>query len=156
MKYGIMTVFAVMITLTVVNLTVLFVLGPTTATRDYPLFIASRYVSLADFFENLESIAMAVWIVEAFIKISVFFYAAALGTAQWLNLKDYRIVIWPLGILFLEFGFWKLPITMELNHFLTVTLPFYGSFIQIIIPLFLLILALVKSRKRKESENLDG
>ncbi|MDQ7864807.1 hypothetical protein RCO48_38045 [Peribacillus frigoritolerans] len=41
---------------------------------------------------------MAVWIVGAFVKISVFYYASALGTAQWLNLSDYCPVVWPIGI----------------------------------------------------------
>ena len=60
MKYGMMTVFAVMMTLVVVNLIVLFVLGPTTASRSYPLMQVARYISIADFFEHLESIVMAI------------------------------------------------------------------------------------------------
>ena len=109
MKYGMMTVFAVMMTLVVVNLIVLFVLGPTTASKVYPLMQVARYISIADFFEHVESVVMAIWVVGAFVKISVFYYAAALGTAQWLNLSDYRPVVWPLGILIVEFSFWSLP-----------------------------------------------
>ncbi len=90
MKYGMMTVFAVMMTLMVVNLIVLFVLGQTTASRVYPLMQVARYISIADFFEHVESVVMAIWVVGAFVKISVFYYVAALGTAQWLNLSDYR------------------------------------------------------------------
>ena len=77
MKYGMMTVFAVTMTLVVVNLIVLFVLGSTTASRVYPLMKVARYISIADFFEHLESVAMAVWVVGAFVKISVFYYVAA-------------------------------------------------------------------------------
>jgi spore germination protein KB len=146
-KFGMITVFAVMMTLVAVNLMVLFVLGPTTSTWTYPLITAGRYIGIADFFENLESIAMAVWILGAFIKISVFFYASALGTAQWLNLSDYRPVVWPLAILFVEFGFWSLPGLTSYSKFITTTLPFYGTFIQTIIPLFLLIVAAIKNRK---------
>ena len=109
MKYGMMTVFAVMMTLMVVNLFVLFILGPTTAFMVYPLIQVARYISIADFFEHVESVIMAIWIVGAFIKISVFYYATALGTAQWLNLSDYRPVVWPLGILIVAFSFWSLP-----------------------------------------------
>ena len=118
-KYGMLTVLAVMLTLVVVNLTVLFVLGPTTASKVFPLMNATRYVSLADFFENLESIAMAVWIVGAFVKISVFYYVAVLGTAQWLNLSDYRVVIWPFAIIIIEFAFWSIPSSAEYTSYLT-------------------------------------
>lgn len=146
-KFGMITVFAVMMTLVAVNLMVLFVLGTTTSTWAYPLITAGRYIGIADFFENLESIAMAVWILGAFVKISVFFYACALGTAQWLNLSDYRPVVWPLGILFVEFGFWSLPGSTAYSKFITSTLPFYGTFIQTIIPLFLLVVAFIKNKK---------
>ena len=118
MKYGMMTVFAVMLTLMMVNLIVLFVLGPTAASRVYPLMLVARYISIAGFFENVESVVMAIWVVGAFIKISVFYYATALGTAQWLNLSDYRSVVWPLGILMVEFSFWSLPDMMRLGRYL--------------------------------------
>lgn len=145
-KYGMLTVLAVMVTLVLVNLTVLFVLGSTTSSRNFPLLNISRYISLADFFENLESIAMAVWIVGAFIKISVFYYAAALGTAQWLNLSDYRVVIWPFAIIFIEIAFWSVPSTAEYTSYLIFVLPFFGPIVQTIIPLFLLLIALVRQK----------
>jgi spore germination protein KB len=147
-RFGMITVIAVMMTLVAVNLMVLFVLGSTTSTWTYPLITAGRYIGIADFFENLESIAMAVWILGAFIKISVFFYACAIGTAQWLKLSDYRPIVWPLGILFVEFGFWGLPNSNDYSRFLMTTLPFYGTFMQTVIPLFLLIIAAIKNRKR--------
>ena len=147
MKYGMMTVFAVMMTLVAVNLIVLFILGSTTAYRIYPLMQVSRYISIADFFEHLESVVMAIWIVGAFVKISAFYYAAALGTAQWLNLSDYRPVVWPLGILIVEFSFWSLPNTMVLGQYLIGIFPFFGLLIQMIIPLFLLVIAVVREKK---------
>ena len=125
MKHGMMTVFAVMLTLVMVNLIVLFVLGQTTASRVYPLMQVARYISIAGFFEHLESIVMAIWIVGAFVKISVFYYVAALGTAQWLNLSDYRPVVWPIGILIVEFSLWSLPNTMGLARYLEGVLPYY-------------------------------
>ncbi|MFB5281576.1 endospore germination permease [Peribacillus sp. Hz7] len=152
MKYGMMTVFVVMMTLVVVNLIVLFILGPTTPTKFYPLMSVARYISLADFFEHLESAIMAIWVVGAFIKISVFYYGIALGTAQWLNLSDYRSIVWPLGILLVIFSFWSFPSTLELNKYSVETFPFLGLLIQMIIPLFLLGIALIRKRKRQGSE----
>ncbi|MFF2288682.1 GerAB/ArcD/ProY family transporter [Peribacillus butanolivorans] len=149
MKYGMMTVFAVMFTLVVVNLVVLFVLGPTTSSKVYPLMSVSRYIGLADFFEHLESGVMAIWVVGTFVKISVFYYAAALSTAQWLNLSDYRPVVWPLGILIVEFSFWSFPSSMEVSRYDVIAFPFYGILMQTIIPLFLLVIAFVRKRKRE-------
>ncbi|USK72436.1 spore germination protein [Peribacillus asahii] len=152
LKYGMMTVFVVTMTLVLINLIVLFVLGPAISSKIYPLMSVARYISLADFFEHLESFIMAVWIVGAFVKLSVFYYAAALGTAQWLNLSDYRPVVWPVGILILEFSFWSLPNTMGVGRYLVGTFPLFALLIQTIIPLFLLIIAVIRKRKRQASE----
>ncbi|ASS93951.1 GerAB/ArcD/ProY family transporter [Peribacillus simplex] len=149
MKSGMMSVFAVMMTLIVVNLMVLFVLGSTTATKIYPVMNVSRYISLADFFEHLESAIMAVWIVGAFVKISVFYYVAALGTAQWLNLSDYRPVVWPIGILIVEFSFWSYPSSMAVSRYDIIAFPFHGILMQTIIPLLLLVIAVIGKRKRQ-------
>ncbi|MFP3509787.1 endospore germination permease [Peribacillus sp. SIMBA_075] len=146
MKSGMMTVFTVMMTLIVVNLMVLFVLGSTTSTKLYPLMNVSRYISLADFFEHVESAVMAVWIVGAFVKISVFYYVSAVGTAQWLNLSDYRPVVWPIGILIVEFGFWSFPSSMDVNRNDTDVFPFQGILMQTIIPLLLLVIAVIRKK----------
>lgn len=148
MKYQMMTVFFVMMTLVGVNLIVLFVLGSTTANRVYPLMLISRYISIADFFEHLESVVMAIWIVGAFVKISVFYYVAALSTAQWLNLSDYRSVVWPIGILIVEFSLWSFPSAMELEHFVKGAATYQVLFIFTIIPLFLLMIAVIRKRKK--------
>ncbi len=156
MKYGMITVFAVMMMLVVVNLFVLFILGPTTASSVSPAFIVARYISIGAFFEHVEAGIIAAWIVGAFVKMSVFYYATVLGTAQWLNLSDYRPVVWPLGILIVEFGFWSLPNTMGLERHLVEAFPLFGLLIQTIIPLFLLVIAVVRKRKRKQKHKHKG
>lgn len=153
MKYGMITVFAVMITLTVVNLLVYWVLGTTTASKEYPLMAAGRYISYANFFENLDAVIMAVWIIGAFVKLSVFYYGIVLGTAQWLNLSSNRLILWPIGILIIQFGFWSLPDTTSLNRFDTQIFPAYGLLIQTVISLFLLVIATIKKKKREVAKN---
>jgi spore germination protein KB len=152
MKSGMMTVFAVMMTLIVVNLMVLFILGATTSTKLYPVMSVSRYISLADFFEHVESAVMAVWIVGAFVKISVFYYACALGTAQWLNLSGYRPIVWPVGIFIVIFSLWSLPSSMEVSRNDVNVFPLQGMLMQTIIPLLLLVIAVVRKRNRKGTE----
>ncbi|MFK2826920.1 endospore germination permease [Bacillus sp. B190/17] len=147
MKYSMITTFGVMITLVVVNLTVLFVLGITTASKTYPLMNASRYISYADFFENLDAVVMAVWIVGAFVKISVFYYVVVLGTAQWLNLADYRPIVWPIGILIVQLSFWSVPNMMAFSRYEDTVLPFYANFYQVVLPLLLLVVGVVKKKK---------
>lgn len=147
MKWGMISVFAVMLTLVAIDFTVLFFMSTDTAISVYPFMDASMYVSIAEFFEHLESVIMMVWVTGAFIKIGVIYYALALGTAQWLNLSDYRPVVLPLGVHLMLNSFWALPSFMELAHLLDKTHPFYLIAVQIVIPLLLLLIALIRRKK---------
>lgn len=150
MKFGLFSVMMAMLSLVVVNLVVLFVLGETTKNKLYPLMNAARYASVGGFFENMEAVVMTVWIAGAFVKITAFYYVSALGIAQYLNLSDYRPIIWPLGILIVQLSFWGLPNMMYINKFSVRSFPIYSVFIQIIIPLLLLVMAFVWKRKKKK------
>lgn len=149
MKHGMRSVIGAMLTLVIVNLIVLFVMGTTTANTVYPLMNVARYANMVGFFENMEAIVMAVWIAGVFVKTSVFFYAVALSTAQLLNLSDYRIVVWPLAILIIEFSFWGIPSAMQMSLYNLTGFPFYSLFIQLIIPLILLVTAVLRKKFKR-------
>lgn len=150
-KWSMISVFAVMFTMIVTNLFVLFLFGENTASYAYPIFNAARYISIADFFENLESMVMAIWVLELFVTISVFYYTLVLSTAQWLNLSDYRPIVFPLGLFIMIFSLWDLPSVMELNHINFFTY-FYSLSIQTLIPLLLLLIAVLQKRNRQKSQ----
>ncbi len=151
-KWGMISVSAVMLTLSLINITVLFVLGGITSRFLYPAISAVRYISIADFLEHIEAIVMALWVAGVFLKIAVFYYALVLGTAQWMNLSDYRLIVFPMGFLLLLFAVWSAPNLMELTHFLGSSSPFYRISIQVGIPLILLFIA--KWRRRTNNQKL--
>ena len=62
-----------------------------------PFSTAVQYINIADFFTHLESLVMAFWIMGAFIKMAVLLYILSLGIAQWLNLSDYRPLVFPVA-----------------------------------------------------------
>jgi spore germination protein KB len=143
MKSGMISVIIVMITLFMLNIATLFVFGGITATFTYPVMSASQYISIADFFEHLESVVMAIWVASVFLKISAYYYALVLGTSQWLNLSDYRIIVFPLGILLVLFSFWSLPNLQEINHLFQL-LPFNNMIFEMVIPLLLLLIHTIR------------
>ncbi|WP_243291621.1 endospore germination permease [Bacillus sp. FJAT-47783] len=148
LKSGMITVFVIMLFLVLSNLSIYFVYGQTVAQNLFPLMNASRYVSVADFFENLESVLMAVWILGSFVKISMFYYASVLTTAQWLQLSNYQPIIFPVGILIFECSFWGFPNLMEVSDFDIKATPYYLPVMLTIIPLLLLIVALLQKKRR--------
>lgn len=65
----------------------------------YPVFYMSSYIQIGRFFTGIEAIFMLAWIVSSYMQISVFFYPSVVGLAQWLNMKDYKILIVPMAII---------------------------------------------------------
>lgn len=59
--------------MTVTNLFCLFLIGDLTDTFVFPVMIAARYITIADFLQHIESLIIAIWIFGIFVKISVFY-----------------------------------------------------------------------------------
>ncbi|MCQ6561748.1 GerAB/ArcD/ProY family transporter [Paenibacillus mendelii] len=150
MKWGMISVFAVMLTMVLSNMTALFLFGINTVGFRYPVMVAARYISLANFLEHLESIVMAIWIVGAFVKISVFYYVIVLGTAQWLKLTDYRPIVWPVGFLLVLFSVWVAPNVQEMTRVVGTSIPFYLLSMQVAVPTLLLFIAFIQKKFRKK------
>lgn len=146
LKWGIASVISVMVILVLANLTTYMLFGKLTGALTYPVMVAVRYISIADFLEHLEAIVMAIWVAGTFIKISVFYYVIVLGMAQCLMLSDYRPIVLPVGLLLVIFSTWSAPNLSELSHFLGTSLPFYLLFFQFAIPLMLLFIALLRKK----------
>lgn len=150
LKWGMISVFAVMLMMVITNLYSLFLLGNITAAFTYPVMTATRYISIADFLQHLESIVMAIWVAGTFVKISVFYYALVLGSAQWLSLSDYRPLVLPIGFLLTAVSFWVAPNVQAVAHFLGTSGPFYFYSIQLFLPTILLIAAGIQKRNRRK------
>lgn len=146
-KWGLLSLLTVLMALTFTNLVTLFLFGDTTSKMQYPVFTASKYISVANFVEHLEALAATIWVSGVFIKVTVFYYVTVLGTAQWLNLQDYRPLVLPYGFLFTIVSLWVAPNVVELAQFLETVLPFHSLVVQLGIPTLLWGIALVRRRK---------
>lgn len=145
-----MLVATVSILFTVVILYALF--GIRTGTIVYPILIAFRYISVTDFFENLEALFLSMWVVGNFVKIAVFYYVSALSTAQWLNLTSYRPLVLPLGVLILVCSQWQFPNTAAIAQFLHEIVPAWVVLANVGLPLLLWVVALMRKRKGQSKE----
>jgi spore germination protein KB len=109
----------------VVNICVLFVLGDLTPGINYSVLYVSRYIRISDFFEHLEAVVVMVWIMGAFIKLSVFYYVFVIGFANWAGLPNYRPYVFPIGLLIYFFGYWVAESMQELGAFIATSGTFY-------------------------------
>ncbi|WP_177177208.1 endospore germination permease [Bacillus sp. MUM 116] len=150
-KWGTISIMAIILTMVVTNLGTVFVLGGMTQQEVYPVMSIVRYISLAQFFEHVEAIVMGIWITGVFVKFSFFYYALVLGTAQWLDLSDYKSIVLPFGFLQVICSIWVTPNLQYMGHFFSTTGAFYFPLVEIMIPLFLLFAALIQKKYKEKS-----
>lgn len=146
-KWGVISLCAVVLSLTYVNLLILFLLGPDTGIKIYPILVAFRYISIGNFLENLESLLLAMWVIGNFVKIGGFYYMTTLSLGQCFQLSDCKPFVFPLGILIVVFSLWDLPSFPVLGAMHRFVTPFEIPAVLTLLPLLLLILAVLRKRK---------
>jgi len=115
----------------------------------FSAYNAVRVVSIANFLERLESVIVAVWMFGGFAKMGVFYYAAVLGSAQWLGLKDYRPLVAPIGVILVGLALLCRNI-VDLIGFIATSWPPYAIIVfEAGIPLLLLVVALARGKGGK-------
>jgi len=146
LRWSMISVVTVALSMAITNLTALMVFGNMMQHLTYPVMSAAGYITVGGFFEHLESIVMAIWVAGTFLKVSTFYYALTLGTAQWLKLGDYRPLVLPLGWLLALFALWVSPNLIQLSYSMATTLPYYLMFFQLFLPAVLLLVAHFRQR----------
>ena len=156
LKWGMISVLAVMISMVLCGIISLLLLGDIVGSFSYPVMLAARYISLADFLEHLEATAMAVWVLAMFIKISLVYYVLVLMVSQWFQLPGYRSIVFTVGYMLVVYSKWVASSREVLNHMLSTSLVFFYTTIQVVIPVLLLMIALVRKKWGKPKEPVNG
>jgi len=149
LRWSVISVLIVMVSMVITNIIALMMFGHLMQHLTYPVMAAAGYITVGGFIEHLESIVMAVWVAGTFLKVSTFYYAFSLATAQWLKLNDYRPVVLPLGFLLILVAFWVTPNLIQMSYSMATTLPFYFLFYQLFVPAVLLLVAQFRRRSHR-------
>lgn len=117
-----------------------------------PLFAYVRLIEVADFFERIEAILVAVWISLLFTKICIYLYVGVIGVGQWLNLTVTRHLIIPMATSPIIYAFISFESIAEMKQYLTPEhFGYYALALETAIPLLLLLLSYLLPRGRTSS-----
>ncbi|WP_284646456.1 GerAB/ArcD/ProY family transporter [Paenibacillus silviterrae] len=152
-KWGFLSLSAIVLSMTYVNLITLFVLGLDSGDKLYPILIAFRYIGLADFFENLEALLLVMWVAGNFIKIGIFLYASVHSFTQCLGISDHRPFVFPIAMFCLILGLWDFPNYSLVGSYLAAVVPFEVPLLLLLVPLILLA---VSTLRRKHAATEGG
>lgn len=134
-----------------VTLGILAIYGPDLAGAYlFPTLNETRIISIANFLERMEAVNIIIWITGAYTKVSFYVWAAALGSAQVLELKDYRPLALPVGAVVVAMSIMLHSSILDLLNFRWMVWPPYAlSIFEIGIPLLLLVTALARGKGGK-------
>lgn len=134
--------------LVIIILLSILVIGPVQAEKQiYPSFILAKKINVGDFFQRLEVIIAGSWFITIFFKLTICFYATALGISQILHLRDYRFVTFPLGLILLPLS--KIVSKNMVYHKWVGAYiwPTYSLIFGLLLPLLLLAVAIIRKKK---------
>jgi spore germination protein KB len=125
----------------------ILVLGEIISNQLFPSYTTLTYIAVGDFIERIEPIGFTVWIFNEFTKLCVCLFATALAFSQTTGSRDYRFYIIPFGLLILVGSIIIHPNQLDVVEFVKDIWPLYSIPFLILVPLFMLVIFLLK-RKR--------
>lgn len=117
----------------------ILVLGVTTTQmQTYPSYSLAKKINVGNFFQRVEIVMAGMWFISIFFKLSLYFYASVTGLAQTLNVKDYRFLTLPLGVVMVALSMLVHPNILHSLEYNRETWLSYVSTYGLFLPLVLL------------------
>jgi spore germination protein KB len=130
------------------TLVLLFVTGPTIATElVVPIYSLTKFVSILNFIQNIDAFFIPLWLLGAFIKLSIYLFILSYGLSEWTGFQKWRLLACAAALILLGYviyGSHHIQTSIKLNHLLFVG--FLYPFLYIVVPLTLWMLGVLRSR----------
>ncbi|RRN71199.1 spore gernimation protein [Peribacillus simplex] len=124
--------------LIIIALTIIVLGADTSARNTYPSYILARKINVGDFFQRIEAIMAIMWIISIYYKMSFYFYASVIGFAHIFNMKNYRPLTLPLGMILVSLSVLIHPNVAHSIKFDKEIWPLYVSTYGLVFPILLL------------------
>jgi spore germination protein KB len=135
------------IILLLITLLSILVLGVGLTSRlNYPTFVLAEKIDIGNFIQRIEILSGATIFISLFIKISICFYSLVLSIAQPIQLKNNKILTFPLGIMVVTLSIILFPNIVYFNFFLLKAWTPITIIYGLILPLLLLVVDSIKSK----------
>ncbi len=116
----------------------------------FPTFSLARNINIsyASILERQEAVFMVIWVAGMLMKLSTFFYAGVLGLSQWLNIRDYRPVILPMGVIITSLSILSWDNVIDLQSYSDYSFSPSITFVNFFMTLLLYIASIVRMRSK--------
>jgi spore germination protein KB len=88
----------------------IFVLGQDLTIRNtFPSYALAKKINVADFLQRLEVLMAFMWIISLYFRLSLYLYVVVTAIGQIFNLKDYRPLVLPFGLILIPLAIIEYP-----------------------------------------------
>lgn len=124
------------------------IFGASVARLSFPTFMIPSELLIGGFL-RVDAILVIVWLAAMLTKIAQFYYCAVLCTAQLLNLKDYKAMVLPTGVILVAMSVFSFSNSPEIGAAIIYAFAPFSHLMEWIIPLTLLLIAIMRRFKAK-------
>ncbi|MHB1629855.1 MAG: GerAB/ArcD/ProY family transporter [Bacilli bacterium] len=147
-RYAVLGVLVAGVFLTMTAAVIVAMFGPDLSSRMWnPFFDITRYISIADIFQNVEAVVILVWFLSAFVRVAVYLFVATYGWARLFRINHWQPLLWVVGPLSAAEAFLPNNIVFSsISYTEHVIQLFVTPVLVIAIPLLLWITAVIRGR----------
>lgn len=128
----------VVLLIMMIDIYTIMMFGPITSRLKFAFLKVIQYTSIIGPLERLEAIAIAIWILGIFSKISVLLFMFCLSASHLFDTPNYRNAVIPVTLLSAVGAVWIFKNVAEFQAWITFTYPILALFTQSLLPLMLL------------------
>lgn len=120
------------------------VLGNIDSIHVLPSYQVAKLINIGGIITRMEVLIAIILLFNEFLKICIFYYATVESTAQIFKLKDYKILVIPIGIISVVFSISMFSSAVEHLNYASSIHPIYTLLFIIIFPIISFIIASIK------------
>jgi spore germination protein KB len=118
-----------------------------TALQVYPSYKLAQSINIGNFLQRIEVIVAFLWLVSIFFKLSLFFNTTIKGIANVLQLRDYKIICFPIGMIVTVLSLVVYPNSAYQQKWDDQVFISYALLIGLVYPLLIVLIGWVRGLK---------
>lgn len=119
----------------------------------YPGYESTRRIYVLGEYQRLEATVSISFMIFRFVEICFYLFAASKGIQSLFKLNHYKVILAPIGFIVLNISHTLYNSMFNAIEFIETQWPIYGIITQVVLPIFILLVALLK---RKLSKHTHG
>lgn len=126
-----------------------FMFGPNLPSRMvYPSFEFTRFISMMEFIQNIDSIFVVIWLMSFFVKLSLYLFISSYGMSQWLGFTKYTHVVWFLSVVIFAIALFPSFTWVKTVYLNSIWIPYVLPINMVGIPILLWVIHFIKQRAK--------